>query len=53
MNGIIAHRNAQLFPQCRDVDADGIAEAVHAIVPNMVDQFPLTDWTALIEQQIL
>ena len=39
---VVAQRSAELFAQGGDVDADGVAEAVHAVVPNVIHQLLLT-----------
>ena len=48
----IAQHGAELFAQGGDVDANGIAEAVHAIVPNVIHQLLLTYWPSLMHHQV-
>ena len=48
---VVAQRGAQLLPQGGDVDADGVAEAVHASVPDVLNQLFLTDRASLMQQQ--
>ncbi len=51
-DGVVAQRRPQLFAQGRDMYPDGVAEAVHAAVPDVLDQLFLTDRASLMQQQI-
>ena len=51
-DGVIAQRGAEFFAQGGDVDADGIAEAVHAVVPNVIHQLLLTHGPPLMHHQV-
>ncbi len=51
-DGVIAQHGAELFAQGGDMDANGIAEAVHAVVPNVIHQLLLTHGPPLMHHQV-
>ena len=51
-DGVVAQRRPQLFAQGRDMHPDGVAEAVYTAIPDVLDEFFLTDRASLMQQQI-
>ena len=52
-DGVVAQRRPQFFAQGRDMYPDGVAEAVYAAIPDVLDELFLTDRASLMQQQIL